>query len=247
MIPSALASQLQQGLADFLRFSFWSSTPGMEHVIDDLLAEPGDEAALDPARAGNPEDWLRDQVRLWFGELHAAEAAGAWAVELGERLKRHGAFQELLRALGGSTVDWQRLVAGFSRQRSQWRRRPDLARLALGSLLALVSAARAWRRELPETAARRETRGEPRPTQPFLEVRLQLWQRELRRMVASVGERPRLRHSMDLDRETRRKHLPLFHCRECGAMGWATLVQRDKPPRPAYRRRRRGVRLPGLQ
>jgi hypothetical protein len=41
MIPSALSGQLQQGLADFLRFSFWSSTPGMEHVIDDLLDEPG--------------------------------------------------------------------------------------------------------------------------------------------------------------------------------------------------------------
>ena len=41
MIPAALAGQLQRGLADFLRFSFWSSTPGMEHVIEDLLAEPG--------------------------------------------------------------------------------------------------------------------------------------------------------------------------------------------------------------
>ena len=41
MIPSALTAQLQQGIADFLRYSFWSSTPGMEHVIDDLLAEPG--------------------------------------------------------------------------------------------------------------------------------------------------------------------------------------------------------------
>ena len=41
MIPSALSGQLQQGIADFLRFSFWSSTPGMEHVINDLLAEPG--------------------------------------------------------------------------------------------------------------------------------------------------------------------------------------------------------------
>ncbi len=41
MIPSALARQLEQGLADFLRFSFWSSTPGMKHVVDDLLAEPG--------------------------------------------------------------------------------------------------------------------------------------------------------------------------------------------------------------
>jgi len=41
VIPSALAGQLEQGLADFLRLSFWSSTPGMERVIDDLIDEPG--------------------------------------------------------------------------------------------------------------------------------------------------------------------------------------------------------------
>ena len=41
MIPSALSAQLQQGLADFLRYSFWSSTPGMERVIDDLMGEAG--------------------------------------------------------------------------------------------------------------------------------------------------------------------------------------------------------------
>lgn len=41
MTPSALSAQLQHGPADFLRFSFWSSTPGMEHVVEDLLAEPG--------------------------------------------------------------------------------------------------------------------------------------------------------------------------------------------------------------
>ena len=41
MIPAALAAQLQQGLADFLRVSFWSSTPGMESVIEDLIAKPG--------------------------------------------------------------------------------------------------------------------------------------------------------------------------------------------------------------
>ena len=40
MIPSALATQLRQGLTDFLRFSFWSSTPGMERLVEDLLADP---------------------------------------------------------------------------------------------------------------------------------------------------------------------------------------------------------------
>ncbi len=203
----------------------------LEGCSKEWTTEPGsaDKPALDPARATDPEAWLHAQVRLWFGELHTAENPDAWAVVLGDRLRHHAAFQALLEALGGHTVDWQRLVAKLSRQRSAWREDPELARLALLSLLGLVAAARAWRAELPEAAARREARGMPRPVQPLLDVRLQLWQRELRRMVASVGERPRLRHSMDLDRETRRKHLPLVHCRECGAMGWGTLVQRDKP------------------
>ena len=39
MLPSPLATQRRQGLADFLRFSFWSSTPGMEHMVDGLLDE----------------------------------------------------------------------------------------------------------------------------------------------------------------------------------------------------------------
>ena len=41
MIPAALCSQLEHGIADFLRTSFWSSTPGMEGVINRLVATPG--------------------------------------------------------------------------------------------------------------------------------------------------------------------------------------------------------------
>ncbi len=48
MIPSALSGQLQQGLADFLRFSFWSSTPGMTRAR---------EAALITAH-GKVSDWI---------------------------------------------------------------------------------------------------------------------------------------------------------------------------------------------
>ena len=187
-----------------------------------------DRATMDPAHWTDPEAWVRAQTALWFGEVHAG-IGDTWAVELGERLKHHAAFQSLLVALGGDTVDLERLVAHMARQRTAWRDEPTLGRLALTSMIGLVSAARAWRPELPEVAAAREATGEPRPVQPFLEVRVQLWQRELRRMVASLSPRPRLRHSMDLDKDTRRKHLPLIHCRECGAMGWATVVQRDKP------------------
>lgn len=199
----------------------WTAEPG-----------PGDEERLDPAGAEDPEAWLAAQVDLWLGEAGTAALASGgderW-VKLGERLKRHAAFQGLLHAVGGGPVPVERLVEAMGRQRSDWREDPALARLALGSLLALASRARSWRPELPEVAARREAEGRPRPLRPFVGVRVQLWQRELTRMVGTVGRRPRLRHWSDLDREARAHHLPMIHCRECGALGWAALVQRDRP------------------
>jgi hypothetical protein len=41
MIPAALSTMLQQGVADFLRMSFWSSTPGMEDVIERFVQAEG--------------------------------------------------------------------------------------------------------------------------------------------------------------------------------------------------------------
>ena len=76
----------------------------------------------------------------------------------------------------------------------------------LGSLLALVSCARVK----PEDRLL-----------PFLNVRLQLWARELRRIVADVCPEPNLRFSDDLNDAQLKMHLPVVHCRECGAMGWA--------------------------
>lgn len=188
--------------------------------------EPGPEHrdALDPARATDPESWLHTQASLWFG----ADATEDRVV-LGEQLKQHATFRTLLKAVHDRTVSLDDLLARLARSRATWRVEPDLGRLVLGSLLGLVAAARSWRAELPEVRRSREEAGEPRPTERFVDLRLQLWQRELRRMVASVGPRPRLTHSDDLERDVRRMHLPLAHCRECGAMGWTTRSDRDKP------------------
>ena len=211
--------------------------------------EAHDKGVLDPTTLSDPEAWIAAQERLWLGDgsdpVHVVEAAeyedpedehpedehpeDRRRVELGRRLRHHGAFQALLRALAGRPVDLSRLVAELSRSRRAWREDPELGELAVISLVSLVSRARAWRHELPEPAERRKSAGLGRPTQPFLETRAQLWQRELRRMVATVGREPRLRHSMDLDKEDlRRRHLPVVHCRECGALGWATIEQRDR-------------------
>ena len=209
--------------------------------------EPGptDRDRLDPTQASDPDDWLRDQAALWLATDGQSpqfgvdvDAAGPldrrWLVGLGQALTGHAAFQSLLRLLDGTLLDDTTVLQRMSRGRSAWRDDPEFARLALGSLLGLVSAARRWRAELAEIAQERQDAGGPRPIEPLVDVRLQLWQREMRRMVASVADGsdevwPRLRHSDDLDRNLRRQHLPLVHCRDCGAIGWATRTERDKP------------------
>lgn len=190
---------------------------------------PDDVMRLEPARATDPEAWLRAQVQLWFGSIHEAADPAAWAVALGERLRGHATFRALLEALGGRAQSLAELLDRMAQARSTWRSNRQFAEASLVSLIALVSAARSWREELPEAQREREAAGRPRPTKAFLDVRIQLWQRELSRLVATVEEKPQIQLSDDLDRDTRARHLPLVHCRECGAMGWGTRVERDKP------------------
>ena len=65
--------------------------------------------------------------------------------------------------------------------------------------------------------------------QPLLNVRVQLWMRELRRMVVSTGDDARWVWADDLrdanhtiDADPAPKYLPLVVCRNCGAAGWLT-------------------------
>lgn len=66
MIPSALSAQLQQGRTDFLRYSFWSSTPGMERGIGDFVVESGrgNRGALPVNQAALRESPRRQQRRV---------------------------------------------------------------------------------------------------------------------------------------------------------------------------------------
>lgn len=160
---------------------------------------------LQPESYPGMGDFLKAQHRLWFGEA-VAEADEEWAAALPEKLKQHGFFRALILALDNRPAAYPQLleilqslapgIAGGGR---------EYPAALLNSFLALVSAAR----------ARRE--GELRP---FLEVRVQLWLRELRRIVADVKTPPEIRFSDDLKAEQLQQHLPLVHCRECGAMGW---------------------------
>lgn len=161
-------------------------------------------------------DYIAGQYALWFdadGKVDAHDVQ--FQVRLGTQLKQHVAFQNLLRdlhRLGGRAValaDLENAIGGRLRDRDAAP--ADYPRRWLLSLLALVSHA----------AVSADDSGRRRP---FLSARVELWLRELRRMVASLSGQPRLVHSDDLAGSDVGMYLPLIHCRDCHAMGWGAVV-----------------------
>src|SRR5690606_17075887 len=148
--------------------------------------------------------YLRRQANLWFGadlaldvDDHDSHEYKAACVALGEYLHQHTAFLSLLRA-SNQIVDLRQLA-------EQWQQdfnlsSTDYALALLDSLTALVSTARIWADDSQQKV------------RPFLQVRVQLWLRELRRMLVSVSPEPRLVHSDDLIDSTSPLHLPILHC-----------------------------------
>jgi DEAD/DEAH box helicase domain-containing protein len=82
---------------------------------------------------------------------------------------------------------------------------PDYPTLLLDSLISLCAVARSSH------------------NRPWVNLRLQFWLRELRRMTGTVEEIPKLVYGDDQTGETQQKTLPVMHCRDCGSTGWGGL------------------------
>jgi DEAD/DEAH box helicase domain-containing protein len=190
-------------------------------------APSGPAAALDPTAEGDPERWLAGQVERWLGEARlgapppaGTAARGAWQVALGEALLSHGLVRGLVTAVGGQTAPMPAVVAGL--RQAGLLPGPgadeDLGPMQIVSLLGLISE------------ARRRVGGR---LGPLFTVRTQLWQKELRRVVATLGPAPEVAASDTLGSAEAGRRLPVVHCRSCGLMGWATLEDRAAPERLA--------------
>lgn len=179
--------------------------------------QPADLAVLAPEQYGDLHAYLAAQVPLWFGQSCSAEQVSdvAWRCSLGERLKCHFAFQNLLRdleRLGPKSVLLDDLLSLLHRRLPACEDE-RFALLWLSSLLSLVAHAR-----------------KPGHQDFFLQVKVEIWLRELRRMVAVLDVEPQLRHHDDLRKaDLTRLHLPVIHCRECHVTGWGATVQRTSP------------------
>ncbi len=174
----------------------------IEHV---LHASSDFESRLKPERYSSQEEAISAWFPLFFpGATPPADVGQtAWRSELGSLLRKHLLFINLLKLVKGqivSVTDLQLQMLGPLPENV----RPHIG-LVLDALLALV----AWARD-PDG-------------RPLVTLRIQLWLRELRRMVATVRKRPEnidLRSDRDLNPDSGRIHLPLVQCTDCHTTGW---------------------------
>lgn len=159
----------------------------------------------------NEGAYLASAAECWLGKTWDKESVQTDAVriEIAGLLLHHSFTQSLLEVMQNDY--WQENTILLSLQ----SRYPQLMQIkdpsaALDALIALISHARS---------------GSEGNTRPFLTVQVQLWLRELRRILARVTPREiTYMLSSDLNEKQNQRYLPVVNCRDCGATGWVSVA-----------------------
>ena len=165
----SIVGESRQSIDEFLRGA----------LIGSFLRPPPDISEIvDRSRFRAPEDYLRAQYELFFQERPGDDfLSDASKVRLGERLRTHAAFVNLMRILDGHPKPVDEVAAKLGAVLDRCSREAALG--ILNGLCALVSTARTLDRT-----------GDSETVRPFLQVSHHLWVRELARMVCSVLDPP---------------------------------------------------------
>ncbi len=159
------------------------------------------------------EGYMSRAYELFFEETPKDIRDERTREELGSKLKAHALFQELMRYTEkAATYRNSEAIEDLGRQFPVLSEEGGAA--VLDALAALVSHARI------------SSGGKARP---FLNVQVQLWSKELRRLVASVGsEDIDFDIAINLSTANQRKFLPVINCRDCGQTAWVGITTQDK-------------------
>jgi DEAD/DEAH box helicase domain-containing protein len=204
----AVITEYRQSLGDYL------APEPVEHISYPALEKL---QSLKADHYTDLESYALAQAQLWFESLTGLDDAKVWRVDLAKHLKRHYLFQNLLRLLKGQVTDWTDLLAGFKRcLGAQQALSDELVEQLLISLVSLISVAREDKSGC---------------LAPLLDVRMQLWLRELGRLIVLLpkqGEQPTLLFADDGLVPKDGVALPALHCRDCGAMGFLSHKEVDQ-------------------
>lgn len=127
-------------------------------------------------------------------------------IALGKHLMHHSFMQAMISLIRGNYYQVETIIKELKVNYPALKELGD-AEAAINAMLALISHAR--------------TEG----MRPFLNVQVQLWMRELRRLVAKVsGNDVTYSIAHDLNAQQAKQYLPVVNCRDCGATGWTSVL-----------------------
>lgn len=153
------------------------------------------------------EGYLALAAESWFNEEfdHSDIMSGHTRLAIGHQLMKHSFTQELLALESGRFIQIEYVVESL---RNLFPAIDDLENpsIAIDALYSLISHART---------------GTEDHLMPFLSIQVQLWIRELRRLLAQVSEDD-IQYSLatDLNEFQAKHYLPVVNCRDCGETGW---------------------------
>lgn len=165
------------------------------------------------------EAYLRHACEAWLPEFTDDLFSDEGRLALTDALMHHGLLQAAITKMRGSYWQASKLAEELNPYYAHLAELEN-AEAAMHSLFALVAHARS---------------GEPGKLRPFLNVQVQLWVRELRRLLAKVSsEKIEYAVFADLNAQQAKQYLPVVNCRDCGATGWASVLnERQNASLPA--------------
>lgn len=180
---------------DITEFAMPSAEQSM--VLEKLAAE--DE----------PSEYIKNAVVDWLPEFSLDILCDEGRIELGRQLMHHSFMQAVIRLTEGNYYQVSKIAEELDVHYPELKYVPD-ATVIIDSLFALISHART---------------GVIGKLRPFLNVQVQLWMRELRRLVAKVDpEVVTYEISHDLNKQQSKQYLPVVNCRDCGITGWVSVI-----------------------
>ncbi len=155
--------------------------------------------------------YIKTAVTSWFPDFADDYTEDSGKIELSKTLPKHIFFQSLIASVNSSFCQTgyiiEELKSGFSELNEI---SADEANILIESMVALIS----W--------ARTDSEGNLRP---FLDVHVQLWIKEQRRLLGKVSpDNVNYAIENDLNRHQKKQYLPVINCRDCGATGWVSYL-----------------------
>ncbi|WP_461534711.1 DEAD/DEAH box helicase [Spongorhabdus nitratireducens] len=164
---------------------------------------------LNPRHYDNPDEYLDAQAKLFLGDEHGLDIRSVSGRQaLGKRLKQNPYLHNLLQYLDKNGISSLSSLITVVKSRIPANLKHHAAEVLL-SLLSLMAHAR----------------GSNYGSEPFVTIRIQLWARELRRIVARLGDDSSgtpvsLQYSDDIKIGNDEIYLPLVQCNECHSTAW---------------------------